>query len=80
MKEGMIADVPSAVMKPHSVPVEVTKVEIFTGTVRIDVVRNSDSRNSVHEKMKHSTAVAATPPFTIGRITFQKVCQRVCPS
>ena len=61
MKPGSIAEVPSAAMKPHSVPVDVTKVEIFTGRVLIDVVRNSERRNSVHEKMKQSTAVAATP-------------------
>ena len=35
-KLGKIAEVPRAAMKPHSVPVEVTKVEIFTGSVRID--------------------------------------------
>ena len=50
MKLGTIAAVPSAVMKPHSVPVEVTKVEILTGTVRMLVVRCSDSRNSVQRE------------------------------
>ena len=58
----MMAAVPSAEMKPHSEPVEVTKVVILTGTVRMMVVRNSDSRNSVQEKMKQSTAAAAMPP------------------
>src|SRR5690242_2613440 len=80
MKLGTIADVPSAEMKPHSDPVEVTKVEIFTGSVRIVLVRNSESRNSVHEKMKQSTAVAATPPVTSGRITLRKIWNLVAPS
>ena len=52
MKLGTMADVPSAEMKPHSDPVDVTKVEIFTGSVRIELVRNSESRNSVQENMK----------------------------
>ena len=69
MKLGTMAEVPSAAMKPHSEPVEVTKVVIFTGSVRIELVRNSDSRNSVQEKMKQSTAVAATPPRTSGSTT-----------
>src|SRR4051794_6234472 len=80
MKLGTIADVPSAEMKPHSDPVEVTKVEIFTGKVRIVLVRKSDSRNSVHEKMKQSTAVAATPPVTSGSTTLRKIWKRVAPS
>ena len=45
-----------------------------------EVVRNSDSRNSVQEKMKQSTAVAAMPPRTIGSTTRRKVWQRVAPS
>ena len=61
MKLGIAAAVPSAEIKPHSLPVDVTKVWIFTGTVRMSVVRNSDSRNSVQAKMKHKTADAATP-------------------
>src|SRR5437762_4164021 len=80
MNPGRIAAVPSAEMKPHSEPVDVTKVVILTGTVRMVVVRNSDSRNSVHEKMKHSTAAAATPPLTIGSTIRRKVCHRVAPS
>src|SRR3954463_9911327 len=80
MKLGTMADMPSADMKPHSDPVEVTKVEIFTGSVRIVLVRNSESRNSVHEKTKQSTAVAAMPPVTSGRTTFQKIWNRVAPS
>src|SRR5690242_16522556 len=80
MKLGTMADVPSAEMKPHSDPVEVTKVEIFTGKVRIWLVKNSESRNSVQEKMKQSTAVAATPPVTSGSTTFQKIWNRVAPS
>src|SRR3954469_1382753 len=80
MKLGTTAEVPSAEMKPHSDPVEVTKVEIFTGRVRIWLVRKSESRNSVHEKMKQSTAVAATPPVTSGRITLRKIWNRVAPS
>src|SRR3954452_1937113 len=80
MKLGTMADVPSAEMKPHSDPVEVTKVEIFTGSVRIVLVRKSDNRNSVHEKMKQSTAVAAAPPVTSGRITLRKIWNRVAPS
>ena len=42
MKPGTMAAVPSAEMKPHSEPVEVTKVVILTGTVRMMVVRNKD--------------------------------------
>ena len=44
------------------------------------VVRNNDSRNSVHEKMKTRTADAAKPPRTIGNTIFEKLCQRVAPS
>src|SRR5712671_6456617 len=73
MKLGTIAEVPSAAMKPHSDPVEVTKVVIFTGSVRIELVRNSDRMNSVQEKMKQSTAVAAMPPRTIGSTARAKV-------
>src|SRR5882724_6014168 len=80
MKLGTMADVPRAEMNPHSEPVEVTKVVILTGSVRIELVRNSDSRNSVQEKMKQSTADAATPPLTIGSTIFQKVWKRVAPS
>ena len=36
MKLGTIAVVPRAEMKPHSEPVEVTKVVILTGSVRMD--------------------------------------------
>src|SRR5882724_750353 len=80
MKLGSTADVPSAEMNPHSEPVEVTKVEIFTGKVRIELVRKSESRNSVHEKMKQSTAVAAAPPVTSGKTTLWKIWNRVAPS
>src|SRR6185312_910766 len=80
MKLGTMADVPRAEMNPHSEPVEVTKVVILTGSVRIEFARNSDSRNSVQEKMKQSTAEAATPPLTIGSTIFQKVWKRVAPS
>src|SRR6187200_2131293 len=80
MKPGRMAAVPSADMNPHSEPVDVTNVVIFTGTVRMMVVRNSDSRNSVHEKMKQSTAAAAMPPLTIGSTILRNVCQRVAPS
>src|SRR5579872_3984916 len=80
MKLGSIAEVPSAAMNPHSVPVEVTKVEIFTGNVLIELVRNSESRNSVHEKMKQSTAVAATPLLTRGRMIRRNIWKRVAPS
>ena len=69
MNPGIMAAVPSAEMYPHSDPVEVTKVVIFTGTVRIELVKNRDSKNSVHEKIKHSTAVAAIPPLIIGSTT-----------
>ena len=62
-------------MKPHSVPVEVTKVEILTGMVRMLVVSWSEIRNSVQEKMKHSTAVAARPPLTSGSTTRAKHLQ-----
>src|SRR5260370_41377683 len=65
MKLGITAVVPTAAMNPHSEPVEVTKVVILTGSVRIELVRNSDRRKSVHEKMKQRTAVAATPTFPI---------------
>ena len=50
--------VPNAEMKPHSLPVDVTKVEIFTGSVRMSVVRNSDSKNSVYEKMKQEMRIS----------------------
>src|SRR4029078_8048888 len=80
MKPGRMAAVPSAEMKPHSDPVDVTNVVILTGTVRMIVVRKSDSRNSGQEKRRHRTAAAATPPRTIGSTTLQKVCQRVAPS
>ena len=43
---------PTAVMKPHSLPVDVTNVWILTGIVRISVVKKSDNRNSVHEKQR----------------------------
>ena len=39
MKDGTMAEVPSAVMKPHSVLIEATKAEIYTGRVRMEVVR-----------------------------------------
>ena len=46
-----------------------------------ELVRNSDSRNSVHEKMKHRTAVAATPPLHHRQHdACQKICKRVAPS
>ncbi len=62
-------------------PVEVTKVEETTGTVFTSVcVRVSAKRNSVHEKMKHSTAVAATPPTAIGATILRKIVQREAPS
>ena len=67
-------------MNPHSVPVEVTKVEILTGTVRIELVSCSDSRNSVQEKMKPKTAVAASPPLTSGSTTRLKHWNRPAPS
>ena len=76
MKLGITAAVPSAAMKPHSLPVEVTKVWIFTGTVRISVVRKSDSRNSVQQKMKTSTAEAAMPPLTIGSTSRPSLTER----
>jgi ADP-dependent phosphofructokinase/glucokinase len=66
-KAGIIAAVPSAAMLPHAVPVEVTNVEDTTGTVFTAVcVSVSTNKNSVQEKMKQSTAVAATPPTAIG--------------
>jgi hypothetical protein len=71
IKLGKIADVPNAEIYPHSDPVDVTYVVIFTG-IRIEFVKNSDNKNSVHEKMKQSTAVAATPPFAKGNTTIQK--------
>jgi hypothetical protein len=43
-------------------------------------VRNSAMRNSVHEKTKHKTAVAAMPPLASGRWIFRKLCHRVAPS
>ena len=51
MNPGIMAAVPSAEMYPHSDPVEVTKVVILTGTVRIELVKNKDNKNSVHEKI-----------------------------
>lgn len=69
MKPGTIAAVPNAEIYPHSDPVEVTKVVIFTGTVLMVLVRKSDKMNSVQEKIKHKTAVAAIPPLIIGRTT-----------
>src|SRR6267142_660730 len=80
MKLGTTADVPSAEMNPHSDPVDVTKVDILTGSVRIEFVRKRESRNSVHAKMKQSTAVAATPPVTNGSTTLRKIWNRVAPS
>ena len=81
MKLGMMADVPSAVMKPHS--------DRRRGDEGRDLDRHacgstwsgtSDSRNSVQEKMKQSTAVAAMPPRTIGSTTRRNVWKRVAPS
>ncbi len=69
MNPGTIAAVPNADIYPHSDPVEVTNVVIFTGMVLIELVRNSDSRNSVQENMKQRTAVAAMPPLIIGTTT-----------
>ena len=69
MKPGTIAAVPNADIYPHSDPVDVTNVVIFTGTVLMLFVKKSDKINSVQENMKHKTAVAAIPPFIIGKTT-----------
>ena len=64
MKAGIIAAAPNAAMLPQAVPVEVTKLEDTTGTVFSPVwVRVRTKTNSVQEKMKQSTAVAAIPPL-----------------
>lgn len=42
------------------------RVDFSSGPVRISVVSWSEIRNSVQEKMKQSTAVAASPPRTGG--------------
>jgi hypothetical protein len=49
-------------------------------TVRISVVSWSEIRNSVQEKMKQSTAVAASPPRTGGRQIWRKQPKRPAPS
>ena len=43
-------------------------------------MRKSDSRNSVQQKMKTSTAEAAMPPLTIGSTILRKVWNLVAPS
>ena len=62
------------------VPVEVTKVVILTGIVRMLVVSRSEIRNSVQEKMKQSTAVAARPGAASGRVILRKPPQMLQPS
>ena len=63
MKAGRMLAVLRAEVKPQ---VWVTTRLRCPGSRRREVVRNSAMRNSVHEKMKQRTAVAAMPAFTSG--------------
>ena len=60
---GSIAAVPSAARGPH---MPMAKMLSRTGRVRNETDRNSDMRNSVHEKIKQSIPVAANPPRIMG--------------
>ena len=69
-KPGIIADVPDAAIRLICDPA--SNREILTGIVLIELVKKTDNKNSVHENIKHNTAVAAMPPRTVGSRMYQK--------
>ena len=78
---GTSASIPPAVMYPQLIPVSFMKPMIPTGSVTALVpVRIRANKNSFHEKIKMSTAVAARPGATRGRAIFLNTANSEHPS
>jgi hypothetical protein len=78
---GSITSTPPAAILPHSQPSYCMKLTIATGAVMAFVrVRMRAKKKSFHDRMKHSTAVAARPGAASGSVMRKNAPQTLQPS